>query len=73
MPSLGGWEWVILFFVVIPVLFICALVSIARSKAASGTEKGIWILISFIVPVLGPILWFAVGKKASQGAGSPAS
>lgn len=73
MPSLGGWEWVILVFVVFPVLFISALVSIARSKAASGTEKGIWILISLVVPVIGPILWFAVGKRASQGATSPTS
>ncbi len=60
----------ILVFEVIPVLFISALVSIARSKAASGTEKGIWILIALIIPVIRPILWFAIGKKASQGAAS---
>lgn len=67
MPNLGGWEWVI-FLLLFVVLFIAALVSIATNKTASGLEKAVWVLISLIFPVLGPILWFVIGKRASQGA-----
>lgn len=71
MPSLGGWEWIVLF--VLPfVLFVSAMVSIARHRMASGTEKVLWVLVSLIFPVLGPILWFAIGKKSSRGASAPA-
>ncbi|MCA0297275.1 MAG: PLDc N-terminal domain-containing protein [Actinobacteria bacterium] len=71
MPSLGGWEWIIIF--VLPmILFICAMVSIAKHRAASGTEKVLWVLVSLIFPILGPILWFAIGKKSSNGAATQA-
>lgn len=36
-------------------LFIAALVSIANHPYASGTEKGLWVLIALVFPVLGPI------------------
>lgn len=68
MFSLGGWEWIILGFVLPLVLFICAMVSIGKHKAASGTEKVLWVLVSLFFPFLGPILWFAIGKKSSRGA-----
>lgn len=72
MPSFGGWEWLVLF--VLPfVLFICAMVSIARHRTASGTEKVLWVLVSLIFPILGPILWFAIGKKSSRGASTATS
>lgn len=66
MPSLGGWEWAIL-LVLMAALFIGALVSIAKHPTASGTMKAVWILISLLFPVLGPILWFLVGKNSSTG------
>ncbi len=49
------------------ILFISALVSIAQHESASGTEKAIWIAISLFFPVLGPILWFLIGKNAARG------
>ncbi len=49
-------------------LFIAALFSIAQHESASGTEKAIWIAISLFFPVLGPILWFLIGKNSARGA-----
>lgn len=53
--------------VVVPlwlVVVVITLVSIARHPTANGAEKGIWILVTLLIPVLGPILWFVVGKRA---------
>ncbi len=74
MINLQGWEWVVVltgmlvFLVLIVALFIAALVSIAQRESASGTEKALWIAIALFFPVLGPILWFVIGKKSTRGA-----
>lgn len=70
MPNLGGLEWLVV--LIGPILFVATMVSVARSKAASGIEKAIWVLISLLVPVIGPILWFAIGKRSSRGAATQA-
>lgn len=64
MPSLGGWEYVALLALMVGLLF-AALVSIFKHPTASGTMKALWILISFFFPILGPILWFVIGKRTS--------
>lgn len=66
MPSLGGWELVVVSLLSFA-LFICALVSIARQRTASVIARALWVVVCLIVPILGPILWFAVGKKSSMG------
>lgn len=48
-------------------LFVVALVSIGGA-AATGTEKAVWVLITLLFPLIGPIVWFAVGRR---GAGKP--
>ncbi|MGF7230072.1 PLDc N-terminal domain-containing protein [Arachidicoccus sp.] len=52
----------ILFFAVIPIglLFYC-LADIYKKKF-SGNGKLIWIVITIILPVLGPLLYLFVGK-----------
>ncbi|MCS5735045.1 PLDc N-terminal domain-containing protein [Herbiconiux daphne] len=54
------------------VLFIAALVSIARAPRASTGEKVIWIVVVLILPLLGSIVWFAVGRRFATAGDPPA-
>lgn len=46
-------------------LLIAAIVSIANSPATT-TEKTLWIVLCVVFSFLGPIAWFAFGKKAAR-------
>lgn len=46
------------------VLFIAALVSITRDSVLGSIAKVAW---AFVLPFVGPILWFAVGKRYPYG------
>lgn len=36
---------------------------VVRSRFANQTDKLIWILIVLLVPFLGTVLWFAMGRN----------
>ena len=68
--------WRIILMVGIPyvvinlILFITALVSIVKKKVPAG-DKVLWIVITFFIDIIGPIIYFAVGanmldQKAAQ-------
>lgn len=61
-PSFG-----ILGFVLIvnAILFISALISIARNRAYTSRGTVVRALIVLAVPVLGPILWFMIGRRTA--------
>lgn len=62
--GLTGWH--LLLFSPVPfVLWIIALVQIARSRAAGGTIA-VWIVIVTLLPLVGPIVWFVVGKRTAS-------
>lgn len=44
------------------VFFLSALVSILGSRQ-SGGMKLVWIVLAFCAPFLGPLLWFAIGRR----------
>ncbi|WP_207203719.1 PLD nuclease N-terminal domain-containing protein [Actinomyces minihominis] len=44
-------------------LFIGALVSIVRSDKYTTGMKALWILICFIAPFVGSLVWFLFGRK----------
>lgn len=48
-------------------LLVAALIGIGRSRRHTSTAKGVWIIIAIAVPVLGPILWFLIGRNAPSG------
>ncbi|MGO4192765.1 PLD nuclease N-terminal domain-containing protein [Arthrobacter sp. YAF17] len=48
-------------------LFICALISIARSKNYTPAGRALWLLVVFALPALGPMLWFL--RRASSPTG----
>lgn len=49
------------------VLFISALISIARNRTYTSRGTVVWALIVVVVPVLGPVLWFVLGRRTAQG------
>jgi predicted lipid-binding transport protein (Tim44 family) len=63
--GLTGWHLIILLLSLAPfVLWIIALVQIAMSKAAGGTIA-LWIVIVTLFPLIGAIVWFAVGRRTA--------
>jgi tryptophan-rich sensory protein len=48
-------------------LFGMALVSIVRDTGTSWLVKPAWAVVTLILPIVGPILWFAIGKRYPYG------
>lgn len=68
----GTWTSIVLLIGVLgSVLFVAAVVSIARTPYSSGIAQAVWILIVLAFPVLGPVLWFLVGKGSAAGPSTP--
>jgi hypothetical protein len=42
------------------VLWVCALVSVLRNALA--WRAVIWVAVTFVFPVLGPVVWFVLGR-----------
>ncbi|MDB6077426.1 MAG: Phospholipase D-nuclease N-terminal [Akkermansiaceae bacterium] len=62
--NLGGQEIIVIFFVFLPtILFFAALVSCLTANFAESTDKLFWVLVILFAPVIGPLLWFTVGKN----------
>lgn len=53
-----------IFGLIIFILDIMAIINILGSGAAVG-EKILWVLIILLLPVVGLILWWFMGKKAA--------
>lgn len=48
-------------------LLVAALISVGRASRHTSAAKGVWVIVVFVVPVLGPILWFLIGRNATPG------
>ncbi|WP_027494891.1 PLDc N-terminal domain-containing protein [Rhodococcus sp. JG-3] len=48
-------------------LFGMALVSIVSDTGTGWLIKLAWVVVAVILPIVGPILWFAVGKHYPYG------
>jgi hypothetical protein len=61
----GGSELMfILFFILIPFLFILlALVDILRSEFTEPNNKIIWVIVVLLLPLLGSLLYFLIGRN----------
>jgi hypothetical protein len=46
-------------------LFIGALISIARNRIYTSGGTVVWALIVLALPLLGPLLWFLIGRRAA--------
>lgn len=65
-PLTPAWGPMGLILVLSAVLFIAALVSLARSRNHTTGGMVVWALIVLLVPVLGSVLWFLVGRRESS-------
>jgi hypothetical protein len=59
-PGLIGWTILSLLLLVLPLV---SLVSILRSTFKDSITKLLWVLVVILVPFVGPILYFAIGRK----------
>ena len=59
-PLFGVWGFVMSAGVV---LFIAALISVARNDRYIPGGTVVWVLIVLALPILGPVLWFLIGRK----------
>ncbi len=50
---------------VILVLVIVALVQVARQPKVDPIVRALWILIIVVAPIVGTIVWFAMGQKTT--------
>lgn len=58
------WEVTVLGIGVLALLLIVVvLVDIARAHHLSGLARAVWVLIALAFPLVGPILWFLIGRR----------
>jgi hypothetical protein len=65
VPSFGILGY---FLVVNAVLFLGALISIARTRDHTTGSQVVWALIVFALPVIGALTWFLIGRRAKNTA-----
>ena len=44
------------------VLFVLALISVLSTERVRGAPRAVWVLLIFLVPLLGPISYFVWGR-----------
>jgi hypothetical protein len=61
-------EWVMEFFLGTAVFIadIWAIVKTLQSPATPGT-KALWVLVIFLLPVIGLVIWFFMGPRGARG------
>jgi len=69
-PLVPSWSIMGLVLMAGVVLFVGALVSIARNRTYTSGGTVVWTLIVLALPVLGPVLWFLMGRKAPSPGGA---
>lgn len=45
------------------IIYIFTIFDVVRSRFANPSDRLVWILIVVLVPLLGTILWFLVGRN----------
>jgi thiol:disulfide interchange protein len=65
VPSFGILGY---FLVVNAVLFLGALISIARTRDHTTGSQVVWALIVLALPVIGALTWFVIGRRAKNTA-----
>jgi hypothetical protein len=66
--SLEATHAVVIFVVALVAIafWILAIVSITRRPGISGFERGVWVTISILFPLLGPLLWATWGRSRNR-------
>lgn len=61
----GSYFLVALLFAAVIALYVVALVQIVRKQKLSTAERGVWILITVLIPIFGATAWFIVGRDGT--------
>ncbi len=56
---------IVVIAVALVVLFLVALGSVLTNPHLSGGEKLAWVMIVLILQLVGPLAWFAFGRRAA--------
>ena len=62
LPQMGLIFWT-MFSILIVVLPIVSLFSLLKSTSKDSTTKLIWVLVIVLVPVVGSIFYYIIGKE----------
>lgn len=62
----ASWEFIVIGIGVLALLlFVLALIGIARASHLTGAARAVWVLAVLAFPFAGPILWFLIGRRAN--------
>jgi hypothetical protein len=62
----GAWLVVVIAAIVAQiVLFVAGVVSVVRSSRLTTTGRLVWVLAMLVFPLVGPIVWFAWGRRGT--------
>lgn len=59
----GGPEILLIMFVVLVALPFIAIIDLVKSNFKDGTTKLLWLLIIIFAPILGSLIYLAVGRN----------
>lgn len=60
------WEFTVVGIGVLALLlFVAAVIGIARSHHLTCLAQALWVLVVFAFPVIGSLLWFLIGRRAN--------
>lgn len=63
IPGYGEIMFLFMLFSPFWLLPLIALISILKSDFKQPNDKIIWVLVSILLPILGPILYFIIGRQ----------
>ncbi|WP_346957788.1 PLD nuclease N-terminal domain-containing protein [uncultured Arthrobacter sp.] len=61
--------------IVVLVVFVYGLIDLIRTDArlTKGISKPAWIVVQILLPVVGAVLWFLIGRPRGEATAAPAS
>ena len=62
LEGIGGWG-ILLTYAMILLFPLIALINCLKNKWDDTSNKLIWVIVIIILPIIGAILYFAIGQK----------
>ena len=62
LPHGPEWIWIMLFFLLGPVLWIAALVSCIKNESSTDNTKVVWVIIVVVLHVFGALAYFLIRR-----------
>lgn len=49
------------------ILFVAGVISALGNDRYSAIGKALWVVVMFFFPIIGPLVWFIVGRNVRNG------